>query len=145
MKNQFYPVDYKIKKQFLEIRYVSFIFVLNLYLTFKLKIIKALELLNCLKIVFINHVVFKFIKGPKLFNFKYFKSLLIAFHIANMIVEGLFKSLIIKLKSLAFFSIKLKIQDQSFIKFILLKHFKALTYFIILQNLNLNLVFSLYS
>lgn len=134
MKNQFYQVDYKIKKLFPLISYVNFISVIGLNLTSKLKIIIVLGWLNFLKIEFTIHARFKFIKVPKQFNFKYFKSLLIVFHIANMIVEVLFKSLIIKLMNLAFFSIKLKIQDQSFIVLILLKHFIILSCFIYLQN-----------
>jgi hypothetical protein len=134
VKNQFYQVDYKIKKFFPLISYVNFISVIGLNLTSKLKIIIVLGWLNFLKIEFTIHARFKFIKVPKQFNFKYFKSLLIVFHIANMIVEVLFKSLIIKLMNLAFFSIKLKIQDQSFIVLILLKHFIILSCFIYLQN-----------
>ena len=134
MKNQFYQVDYKIKKLFPLISYVNFISVIGLNLTSKLKIIIVLGWLNFLKIEFTIHARFKFIKVPKQFNFKYFKSLLIVFHIANMIVEVLFKSLIIKLMNLAFFSIKLKIQDQSFKVLILLKHFIILSCFIYLQN-----------
>ena len=134
MKNQFYQVDYKIKKLFPLISYVNFISVIGLNLTSKLKIIIVLGWLNFLKIEFTILARFKFIKVPKQFNFKYFKSLLIVFHIANMIVEVLFKSLIIKLMNLAFFSIKLKIQDQSFIVLILLKHFIILSCFIYLQN-----------
>ena len=103
MKNQFYQVDYKIKKLFPLISYVNFISVIGLNLTSKLKIIIVLGWLNFLKIEFTIHARFKFIKVPKQFNFKYFKSLLIVFHIANMIVEVLFKSLIIKLMNLAFF------------------------------------------
>ena len=134
MKNQFYQVDYKIKKLFPLISYVNFISVIGLNLTSKLKIIIVLGWLNFLKIEFTILARFKFIKVPKQFNFKYFKSLLIVFHIANMIVEVLFKSLIIKLMNLAFFSIKLKIQDQSFKVLILLKHFIILSCFIYLQN-----------
>jgi hypothetical protein len=58
-----------------------------------------------------------------------------------MIVEALSKSLIIKLTNSAFFSIKLKIQDQSLTGSILSKHFMVLFCFIYLQNLNLKLVF----
>ena len=122
-KNQFYLVGYKTKTQFHEICYVSLIFIIDLYLILKLKTIKVLELLNFLKTEFINHARSKFVKEPKQFNSKYFKFLLTVFHIANMIVKVSFKSSIIKLRNLAFFSIKPKIQYQSFIVFILLRHF----------------------
>ena len=144
-KNQFYPIDYKIKKLFPLICYMYLISVINLYLTFKLMIIIILEWLNFLKITFVSPVRLKFVKEPKQFNFKYFVSLLIVFHIANIIVEVLFKSSVIKLMNLAFSSIKLKIQDRSFIEFILLKNSMVLSYFIYFQNLYLELAYCSYS
>lgn len=128
-KNQFCLVDYKTKTQFPEICYVSLIFVIDLYLILKLKTVKVLKFINFLKTEFINRVRFKFVKELKQFNSKYFKFLLTVFHIVKMLVKVLFKSSIIKLKNLAFFSIKLKIQYQNFIVFILLKHFMVLSYF----------------
>ena len=144
-KNQFYPINYKIQKLFPLICYMYLISVINLYLTFKLMIIIILGWLNFLKITFASPVRFKFVKGPKQFNFKYFESLLIVFHITNIIVEVLFKSSVLKLMNLAFSSIKLKIQDQSFIEFILLKHSMVLSYFIYFQNLYLELAYCSYS
>jgi hypothetical protein len=86
-KNQFYQVDYKTQTLFHEICNVSLIFIIDLYLTFKLKIAKVLKLLNFLKTEFINHARSKSVKEPKQFNSKYFKFLLTVFHIANMIVK----------------------------------------------------------
>jgi len=128
-KNQFYLFDYKTKTQFREICYVNLIFIIDLNLILKLKTVKVVKFVNFLKTEFINHARSKFVKEPKQFNSKYFKYLLTVFHIVNMIVKVLFKSSIIKLRNLAFFSIKLKIQYQYFIQFILLRNFMVLYYF----------------
>jgi len=129
-KNQFYLVDYKTKTKFREICYVNLIFITDLYLILKLKTVKVVKFVNFLKTEFINHARSKFVKEPKQFNSKYFKYLLTVFHIVNMIVKVLFKSSIIKVRNLTFFSIKLKIQYQYFIQFILLKNLMVLSYFI---------------
>jgi len=128
-KNLCNLVNYKTKTKFREICYVNLIFIIDLYLILKLKTVKVVKFVNFLKTKFINHARSKFVQEPKQFNSKYFKFLLTVFHIVNMTIKVLFKSSIIKLRNLAFFSIKLKIQYQNFIKFILLINFMVLSYF----------------